>query len=77
MHTILPGLSVHDFFGRQEEGFFVPIYQRDYTWEEENINRLFEDLLHGIGELAGEEGYHATTFLGQQSSLTWQTGNNL
>ena len=58
------GLSVHDFFGRQEEGFFVPIYQRDYTWEEENINRLFEDLLHGIEDLAGEGGDHATTFLG-------------
>ena len=57
-------LSVHDFFGRQEEGFFVPIYQRDYTWEEENINRLFEDLHHGIGELAGEERDQATTFLG-------------
>ena len=58
------GLSVHDVFARQEEGFFVPEYQRDYTWEEENINRLFEDLVDGIGVLAEDEGDQATTFLG-------------
>ena len=58
------GQSVHELFGRQEEGFFVPVYQREYTWEEENINRLFEDLIFGISEFAIEEGDYTTTFLG-------------
>ena len=58
------GQSLQDLFGRQEEGFFVPIYQREYTWEEENINRLFEDLILGIKDLTEADGDHTTTFLG-------------
>ncbi len=58
------GESIHDLFDRTEEGFFVPLYQREYTWEEENINQLFDDLVLGIRELASENGDNATTFLG-------------
>lgn len=57
------GVSVEDLFGSEGEGFFVPLYQREYTWEEDNINQLFEDLFQGIRELAAEEDY-ASTFLG-------------
>ena len=58
------GESVHDLFDSREEGFFVPVYQREYTWEEENINRLFEDLVLGIRELTNDDGEYTTTFLG-------------
>ena len=58
------GESVHDLFDRTEEGFFVPLYQREYTWEEDNIDQLFEDLVLGIRELSDEEGDDVTTFLG-------------
>ena len=56
------GESVQDLFDRTEEGFFVPPYQRGYTWEEDNINQLFDDLVSGVGELSNNES--ATTFLG-------------
>ena len=58
------GLSVHDLFDRTEEGFYVPLYQREYTWEQENINQLFEDIVFGIRELTNDYGDNATTFLG-------------
>lgn len=58
------GESVQDLFGKVEEGFFVPLYQREYTWEEDNINQLFDDLILGIQELATSNGDNATTFLG-------------
>lgn len=58
------GDSVHDLFDRTEEGFFVPLYQREYTWEEDNINQLFDDLVLGIRELSNADGDNATTFLG-------------
>lgn len=57
------GVSVQTLFGSEGEGFFVPLYQREYTWEEDNINQLFEDLLQGIRELTGGDDY-ASTFLG-------------
>ena len=56
------GESVQDLFDRTEEGFFVPRYQREYTWEENNINQLFDDLILGARELSNNET--ATTFLG-------------
>ena len=56
------GESVQDLFDSTEEGFFVPLYQREYTWEEDNINQLFDDLVLGTRELSGNA--NATTFLG-------------
>ena len=56
------GESIQDLFDRTEEGFFVPLYQREYTWEEENINQLFDDLVLGTRELAATSS--AATFLG-------------
>ena len=56
------GRSVQDLFDSTEEGFFVPAYQREYTWEEDNINQLFDDLVMGALELTTNE--NAATFLG-------------
>ena len=58
------GDSIHDLFDQIEEGFVVPRYQREYTWEEENINQLFDDLISGIRELAEDAQDNTTTFLG-------------
>ena len=58
------GESIHDLFSVVGEGFFVPLFQREYTWEEDNINQLFEDLVLGIRELSNNDDDNATTFLG-------------
>ena len=57
------GDSIHNLFDKNEEGFYVPLYQREYTWEEENINQFFEDLVLGIQELS-DGNDKAATFLG-------------
>ena len=56
--------SVQDFCDKPGEGFFVPLYQREYTWEEENITQLCDDLVLGIRELVGNTGDKSITFLG-------------
>ena len=56
------GQCIQDLFDSTEEGFFVPPYQREYTWEEDNINQLFDDLVFGARELA--DSPTATTFMG-------------
>ncbi len=43
-------------------GFYIPAYQRDYTWERDKIDRLIEDSLHGLRNLV--ENDEAITFLG-------------
>lgn len=44
------------------QGFYVPAYQRDFTWGEEQIERLFDDLENGITRSAA--GSMPSTFLG-------------
>ena len=56
------GQSVHDLFDRREEGFYVPLYQREYTWEASNISQLFDDLFQGVQGLC--DNSNAATFLG-------------
>ena len=58
------GDSLRDLFGETGEGFFVPLFQRKYTWEEDNINQLFDDVIQGIIELSDTKGDNAATFLG-------------
>jgi len=44
------------------QGFYVPVYQRDFTWGEAEIDRLFEDVDHGITRASS--GQSPSTFLG-------------
>ncbi|WP_432833091.1 GmrSD restriction endonuclease domain-containing protein [Dactylosporangium sp. CA-092794] len=44
------------------QGFYVPAYQRDFTWGEDEIDRLFEDLEQGITRAT--LGGTPSTFLG-------------
>ncbi|QQZ28834.1 DUF262 domain-containing protein [Thiothrix subterranea] len=43
-------LSIQDTFllHNSNVGYRIPIYQRGYRWNDENIFRLFESILHGI-----------------------------
>lgn len=43
-------------------GFYIPAYQRDYTWERDKIERLIEDSLHGLRMLVDKKD--AITFIG-------------
>lgn len=41
------GIPVIDLFRRPGVGFYIPLYQRDYSWDEENIEQLLEDISRG------------------------------
>ena len=43
-------------------GFYIPPYQRGYNWNKEHIERLFEDIGHGLRLLVGKKD--SITFLG-------------
>ena len=43
-------------------GFYIPPYQREYNWSKDNIDRLFEDIVHGLQSLVKK--VDSLTFLG-------------
>lgn len=40
--------SLLDFFSQSGRGFYVPYYQRNYSWDEENATKLIEDIFSSI-----------------------------
>jgi hypothetical protein len=55
-------MSIFELLSERGRGYYLPAYQRDYTWGATNIDRLFEDLAHGLRGLLNDED--AITFLG-------------
>ena len=45
-------------------GFYIPPYQRQYDWDEKHIERLFEDIGHGLMQLLVKEKKDSITFIG-------------
>ena len=43
--------SAWRFMVEQGQGCYIPAYQRPYSWDKENISRLFEDVLYGIRQI--------------------------
>lgn len=54
--------SVSTLFGQGGRGFYVPAYQRRYSWGKEQIQRLLSDLCSGLQ--AWPEDEDSVTFLG-------------
>lgn len=47
--------SVLDFLNQSGQGLYIPLYQRDYSWDSDNIEQLLEDLTRGIQRIASGE----------------------
>ncbi len=47
--------SVYDFLNQSGQGLYIPLYQREYSWDSDNIEQLLDDLSRGILRLASGE----------------------
>lgn len=56
-------VSALEFMGTPGQCFYVPAYQRDFSWEAEEIDRFFEDVESGIRRLMREKE-DVVTFIG-------------
>lgn len=54
--------SLYDFFSLTGRGFYIPYYQRNYSWDEENANKLIEDIFSAVSRTAKKP--NNTIFLG-------------
>ena len=60
--------SVADFFAQPGIGYYIPLYQREYSWDLENINQLMDDLCQGTELLLDKD--EAILFMGTIILLT-------
>lgn len=47
--------SVFRYFQRPGVGFYIPLYQREYSWDSDNIEQLLEDISKGIENIIEDE----------------------
>lgn len=47
--------TVSAFFQRPGVGYYIPLYQREYSWDKENIDQLVEDICRGVDGLLTED----------------------
>jgi uncharacterized protein with ParB-like and HNH nuclease domain len=52
---ITQSASVYTFLNQPGQGLYIPLYQRDYSWDSDNIEQLLEDLTRGIQRIATGE----------------------
>ncbi|MBW4426657.1 MAG: DUF262 domain-containing HNH endonuclease family protein [Nostoc desertorum CM1-VF14] len=39
---------ISDFFTQGGTGYYIPLYQREYSWDDENIEQLMDDICSGV-----------------------------
>lgn len=44
--------SVHTYYQSPGVGFYIPLYQREYSWDNDNIEQLLDDVAQGVDSLA-------------------------
>ncbi|NJP04387.1 MAG: DUF262 domain-containing protein [Chloroflexaceae bacterium] len=47
--------TISDFFRRPGIGYYIPLYQREYSWDRENIDQLMEDVFRGVEALLTQD----------------------
>lgn len=43
--------AVANFFQQPGMGYYIPLYQREYSWDTENIDQLMEDICSGVNDV--------------------------
>ena len=43
--------SVGNFFQKPGIGYYIPLYQREYSWDTENIDQFMEDICSGVHDV--------------------------
>jgi uncharacterized protein with ParB-like and HNH nuclease domain len=71
--------SVYDFFQQPGFGFYIPLYQREYSWGSDNIEQLLDDILKGIERLTEDKNAEEDEirFLGTIITVAENNKNNI
>lgn len=47
--------SIHSFYQQPGIGYYIPLYQREYSWDSDNIEQLLTDLTKGVENCLDDE----------------------
>jgi len=47
--------SIYEFYQRPGVGFYIPLYQREYSWDKDNVEQLLEDIEKGVTAIIEED----------------------
>jgi hypothetical protein len=72
---ITEGTSVYDFFQKPGVGLYIPLYQREYSWDNDNIDQLLDDIGKGVEFLVNEDD--EIRFLGTIITVKENDPNNI
>ena len=56
--------SVYLYLSTTGQGLYVPLYQRDYSWDKDNIIQLQEDIESGVSRIVNTQDEQEIRFLG-------------
>lgn len=71
------GQSIYDFYQKPGMGLYIPLYQREYSWDTDNVNQLLEDISRGIERLIETEDDSEIRFLGTIITVTEKDPNKI
>lgn len=54
--------SMMEFLTTNGQGLYIPAYQRQFTWDDSKLKKLFSDSIHGLKKLPTQED--SVTFIG-------------
>ena len=69
--------SVYEYFVQPGVGLYIPLYQREYSWDTSNIEQLLEDISKGIEDLSDSSTENQIRFLGTIITVTESDKNNI
>jgi hypothetical protein len=56
--------DLEGFFRNPGLSFYIPLYQREYSWEEDNIDQLIDDISRGVKSIQDQRDDKQVRFLG-------------
>ncbi len=68
--------SVLDFFRVSGAGYYIPEYQRSYSWDKDNVNQLLTDIAEGVERLDNKNSEQEIHFLGTIITVVEQGNKN-
>ena len=49
--------TLYDFFNMQGVAYYIPFYQRQYSWDVENVDKMMDDVYDGVRKLCAQGDY--------------------